>query len=374
MDRVLFVATYGDFLATFQLDNINLWQELGCEVQCAADFSDDKYNRYTERLDMIGIKRHQIDFLRTPYSVKNINAYIQLKTVMREEKITIVDSHNPVSSIISRLAANRVGISKVIYTVHGFFFYKGAPLLKHLIYKPVEYVMAFLTDMLIVTNEEDYEAAKKMHVRNSVHHVHGVGVDVDDIATMRINVRQKREEFGIPEDAFVVCSIGECIKRKNQESSLRAFSKVANSNMYYVIVGDGELYYHLRQLSKELGIEEQVIMPGYRKDASEILKASDLYIFPSFQEGLSVALMQAMAAELPVIASDIRGNVDCIENGKGGITIRPDDIDGMSKAILKIHDDRELAYKYGKYNSIKVKEFSKTVVRNENTHIFASLI
>lgn len=122
MERVLYVATYGDFFSSFQIDNMRLWQELGCEVHCAADFTDRNKNIFTERIDDLGVIKHQVDFVRTPLSFKNISAYMQLKKIMVDEKITILDTHNPVASILARVAANTIGIKKIMYTVHGFFF------------------------------------------------------------------------------------------------------------------------------------------------------------------------------------------------------------------------------------------------------------
>ena len=374
MEKVLYVATYGDFFASFQIDNMKLWQNLGCEVHCAADFTDKNYNRFTEKIDAIGVIKHQVDFVRTPYSLKNVNAYKQIKKILNDEKITILDTHNPVASILSRLAAKSVGIKKVMYTVHGFFFYKGASLKNNLLFKPVEFVMARLTDIIITTNLEDYEAAKKMKVRKKVYYVPGVGVDVDNIAELNVEKSKKRAEFGIPEDSFVMTSVGESIKRKNHETAIKAFARVHTSDMYYIVVGDGELYPYLKKLVKELDVEENVLLPGYRKDANEILKASDLYVFPSYQEGLSVALMQAMAAGLPVVASKIRGNVDCIIQGKGGITVQPDDIEGMSNAIVKLKNDMDLRNKFGAFNIQKVKEFSKEMVYEKNIIIFQDLL
>lgn len=374
MEKVLYVATYGDFFASFQIDNMKLWQNLGCEVHCAADFTDKNYNRFTEKIDAIGVIKHQVDFVRTPYSLKNVNAYKQIKKILNDEKITILDTHNPVASILSRLAAKSVGIKKVMYTVHGFFFYKGASLKNNLLFKPVEFVMARLTDIIITTNLEDYEAAKKMKVRKKVYYVPGVGVDVDNIAELNVEKSKKRAEFGIPEDSFVMTSVGESIKRKNHETAIKAFARVHTSDMYYIVVGDGELYPYLKKLVKELDVEENVLLPGYRKDANEILKASDLYVFPSYQEGLSVALMQAMAAGLPVVASKIRGNVDCIIQGKGGITVQPDDIEGMSNAIVKLKNDMDLRNKFGAFNIQKVKEFSKEKVYEKNIIIFQDLL
>ncbi|WP_160173145.1 glycosyltransferase [Streptococcus equinus] len=370
----MYVATYGDFFSSFQIDNMKLWQELGCEVHCAADFSDKNYNRFTDKIDAIGVKKHQVDFVRTPFSFKNIKAFFQLKRIMTNENINILDTHNPVASILSRIAANLIGIDKVMYTVHGFFFYKGASLKKNLLFKPVEFFMARLTDVLIVTNLEDYEAAKKMKVRENVYYVPGVGVATEEISNLSVNVSNKKKELGIPENSFVLCSVGECIKRKNHESAIRAFSKIYTPDMYYIVVGDGLLFEHLNALVKELKLEKNVLLPGYRRDANEILKISDLYLFPSYQEGLSVALMQAMAAGLPVVASRIRGNVDCIIDGKGGITVSPTDIDEMSNAISLLRHNNSIRSDFGNFNVEKVKEFSKVEVYKKNFQIFSSLI
>ncbi|HFU3962889.1 glycosyltransferase family 4 protein [Streptococcus suis] len=374
MERVLYVATYGDFFSSFQIDNMRLWQELGCEVHCAADFTDRNKNIFTERIDDLGVIKHQVDFVRTPLSIKNVSAYMQLKKILVDEKITILDTHNPVASILARVAANTVGIKKIMYTVHGFFFYKGAPLMKNLLFKPIEFAMARLTDVVVTTNLEDFEAAKLMKVRKKVYYVPGVGVDVDYITRLEVERSEKRKEFGIPENSFVISSVGESIKRKNHETAIRAFAKVYTPDMYYIVVGDGELHTYLKNIVKKLGVESNVILPGYRKDANAILKISDLYVFPSYQEGLSVALMQAMAAGLPVVASNIRGNVDCIINGKGGITASPTDVDGIANAIISLKNDSKLRSEFGNFNKKKVTEFSKQKVFEKNNDIFRTLI
>ena len=299
---------------------------------------------------------------------------MQLKKIMVDEKITILDTHNPVASILARVAANTIGIKKIMYTVHGFFFYKGAPLKKNLLFKPIEFAMARLTDVVVTTNLEDFEAAKLMKVRKKVYYVPGVGVDVDNITRLEVERSEKRHEFGIPENSFVISSVGESIKRKNHETAIRAFAKVYTPDMYYIVVGDGELHTYLKNIVKKLGVESNVILPGYRKDANAILKISDLYVFPSFQEGLSVALMQAMAAGLPVVASNIRGNVDCIINGKGGITASPTDVDGIANAIITLKNDSKLRSEFGNYNKKKVTEFSKQKVYEKNNDIFRTLI
>lgn len=374
MAKVLFVATYGDFLATFQLENIKLWKQLGCEVHCAANYEVERYNRFTGRLDEVGAVRHQLDFVRTPYSLKNFVVYKKLCKIIEDEQITVIDCHNPVPGILARFAALSHHIHKVVYTVHGFFFYKGAPRKNQMLYKPIEHFMARFTDALIVINKEDYEATKKMHIRGKSYYVHGVGVDLNELFGVEVNRREVREEFGIPDDAIVMISVGECIKRKNHEYAMRSFAKLDDPHSYYMIIGDGELLGYLKALSVELGIQDRVVFPGYRKDVSRIMKASDIYVFPSYQEGLSVALMEAMALGLPVIATAIRGNVDCIEDGKGGITVGIDEIPEMMDAMKKMLSDSDLRRQYGKYNQKKVKMFSQEVVLEENKKIFEHIL
>lgn len=374
MHKVLFIATYGDFFSSFQINNMKIWIDLGCEVHCVANFNEPRYNRFTNKIDNIGVIRHNIDFCRTPFTIKTFSFYKQLKDLMKSENVTIIDTHNPIVSVLSRLAAKSCYINKVVYTVHGFFFFKGCSLTKRLLYKPVEYIMARYTDVFIVTNLEDFDAAKKMKVRGKAYYIPGVGVDLDSIRNLNVNKTLKRKELGIPADAFVLLSVGECIKRKNHESAIRAFAQADIPNSYYIVVGDGELLEYLRALAHELSVGDKVIFPGYRSDANEILKIADLYVFPSFQEGLSVALMQAMVAGLPIVASDIRGNTDCVIDGKGGNLFKSDDIKKIKINIEKMYYELETLKKYGDYNYKRVEKFSKEVVEEKNKKIFASIL
>lgn len=175
--NVLFLATYGDFLATFELSNIKLWQELGCVVHCASNFSNKNYNLKTFKLDEIGVIRHEIGFERNPFKIENLIAYKQLVNLIQQEKIDIVDCHNAVIGAFARLAASKCKLNKVVYTPHSFFFYEGCPAKNKLIYKNVETYMARKTDLLVSINKEDYAASKKMPLRGKALYVPGVGVD-----------------------------------------------------------------------------------------------------------------------------------------------------------------------------------------------------
>lgn len=355
--NILFLATYGDFLATFELSNIKIWKSLGCKVFCASNFSDIDYNVKTHRLDEAGVSKIELKFARKPFSPENKSAYKKLVKIIKDNKIEIIDCHNAVIGAYARIAASQCGVKKVIYTPHSFFFYKGCPIKNNIIYKNVESYLARKTDLLISINKEDYEASLKMKIRGKALYVPGIGVDTKEM----FNLTAKREtycsEFCIPINAQIYISVGELISRKNHISAIKAFAKANLDNAYYIICGIGELESELESLIMELGMENRIKLLGYRLDVKSIMKISDVFLFPSFQEGLPVALMEAMACGLPCIASNIRGNVDLIDEGKGGLLFDPFDYKEMSGLIQNINGNLKLQKMYGEYNQEKIIPF-----------------
>lgn len=121
---------------------------------------------------------------------------------------------------------------------------------------------------------------------------------------------------------------------------IKTLSHIKNhKNIIYLIAGKGPLEKYLKEECKKLGIENQVKFLGFRKDIYEICKISDIYIFPSLQEGLPVALMEALYFNLPVICSNIRGNNDLIENNKNGFLVKNSIFEYKDKLDFLLKDD-----------------------------------
>lgn len=125
-----------------------------------------------------------------------------------------------------------------------------------------------------------------------------------------------RKEFGIPLNAKVILSVGEVNKNKNHKVGIEALAKLRDKNTYYVICGRGPLMEAHKELAQSMGVGDRVILTGYRTDVADFYKTADVFLFPSFREGLPVAVMEAMAAGLPCIASRIRGNVDLLRSSR----------------------------------------------------------
>ena len=352
--KILYVTTVSVTMGFFPA-HIQMLRDEGHTVELACNLDDP----LPEKVAELGCTTHHIPFSRSPLSGENVKAYRKLKKLLSEQHYDIVHTHTPNASAIVRLACRplrKQGI-KVFYTAHGFHFYDGAPLKNWLMFYPVEKFLSRWTDVLITINREDYQRAKeKFHAEKTVY-IPGVGLDTERFGTYNMR-EEKRLELGIPSDAKVLLTVGELNANKNQSVVIRAMAKLDDESLHYVLCGQGENERVLRLLAEELGVAERVHFLGFRKDVPEIDTAADIYLCPSFREGLNVSIMEAMASGLPVICSDIRGNRDLIEQEKGGLRCRPDDVDGFAQAIEALIESPEQRDDLGHYNRGAIVAFS----------------
>lgn len=300
--------------------------ESGHSVDIACNVTQELSSELLELVRTV----YNIPFNRSPLKVKNIEAYQNLKTISKETLYDIVHTHTPVASAIARMVFRKSN-SRVIYTAHGFHFYKGAPLINWIIYYPIEWWLSKYTDVLITINKEDYKRAQKSFKAKRIEYIPGVGINLDMFDSIN-NVReQKKKEIGIPVDDKLMLSVGELNENKNHEVVIKALSILDKPNIHYVICGDGLLYSRLSRLIVEYGLVNQVHLLGFRHDVKEIYLISDLFIFPSKREGLPVAFLEALLSGLPVVGSNIRGNSDLAELN---LPVKLLDFDTMSPKTL----------------------------------------
>ena len=333
--------------------------ELACNCDSPVDcFYDD-----------LGCKVHNIPFSRSPFNKSNLKSKKQLKKIVENGEYDIVHCHTPVAAMITRLAcrkARKKG-TKVIYTAHGFHFYKGAPKLNWLIYYPIEKICSYFTDVLITINKEDYALAQKRMKAKRVEYVPGVGIDVNKFANPGVTKEQKREELGIPQDAKLLISVGELNKNKNHETVIRA---IKDLDVYYIIAGRGDLHDYLQYLIDELNLSDRVKLLGQRTDVAELYVAADIFVFPSFREGLGLAAIESMAFGLPLVVADNRGTRDFCEKEVNGLFCNPLCPDDFAKAIETILKDRSLTETMQQANAKKAKDFDVAVINDMMLKIY----
>lgn len=324
MKKALLVAHVSDFVPQFEMNNVRILQKMGYEVHYATNFNNVSYRADKSFMDDSGIVCHHVDFERSPYCFReHKTACRQLKELFDKEGFSLLHCHTPVGGVLARYVARKYRKSglKIVYTAHGFHFYKGAPLKFWLLFYPIERILARKTDVLITLNTEDFKCAKKFcrHKKTRVEYIPGVGIDIDFWSGKELESgerekirKQIRQELGVSASEQMLISVGELIPRKNHEAVIRALKEKGSTDYKYFICGLGVLKEYLQQLIEELGLADRVTLLGYRRDIRELLYGADLFVFPSKQEGLPVALLEAMATGVKVAASDIRGNRDLL--------------------------------------------------------------
>lgn len=381
--KALIVTTVSGFVPQFEMNNVYILRKLGYQVHYASNFRIPAYGEDNERLKGTGIICHQVDFERSPYKVlAAVKAYLQMKNLLGRYDFSLLHCHTPMGGAVARLAATARKRGKkvekkmqdgegeyacpVIYTAHGFHFFKGAPLLNWLFYYPAERLLAHMTDILVTVNREDYYRAKKFHLRKrrpffektekgegesvkkQVFLINGVGIDLSKYRKVGELREAKRRELGLAADEFMMLSVGELTRGKNHRVVIRALAKLhgiekrtkgkfspldSQDKWKYFIAGKGAECERLEKLIERNGLKGYVILLGYRTDIGALLAAADCFIFPSKREGMPVALMEALAAGVPCIAADIRGCRELL--GKGEL-VRKNRVEDYCRIIYKL--------------------------------------
>ena len=348
--KVLIVASVVSFIEWFNKENVDyLNKTRKCELHIACNFDymedtdEERTRAYIDKIKREGVILHNIHFARSPFSSQNIDCYKRLKAIIEENHFDLIHVHTPTVSILTRLAARKARKegTTVMYTCHGFHFHNAAPKKNWMMFYPMERLMSRFCDYIVTINKEDFNRAKTFHAPN-VRYIPGVGVNINRIHDCKIDKRAYKRDIGVPEDCVLILSIGEMIERKNHEVIVRALAKVQNPNVYYAICGKGPLREHLEQLANELGVGDRVKFLGFRKDIPELCNTADISAFPSRIEGLGLAGIEAMAAGVPLVSSNVHGILDYVIDGKTGYALDPEDVDGFAKAISKLADDENL--------------------------------
>lgn len=375
MKKILFIATIENNILNIQIPFINYFQNKGYEVHVATKSGDRK-----RELEQNGIICHHIDFSRSPYSLTTTIALKQLIKVMRAHKYSLVHVHTPVGAFLGRLAARLTHTTPVLYTAHGFHFYKGAPLKNWLIYYPMEKLAARWTDGIVTINEEDLQLAKRFSLRcnNSVYFAHGVGLPVEQYKVYDDdNLRKKlREQMGYTGKDTLILTVAELNKNKNQTQIIKALKEILKHrpNVHLLLVGNGTMELKLKKLTNRLNIEANVQFLGYRKDIPELLYISDIFVLTSLREGLPRCIMEAMAAGKPVVATNIRGNRDLVKNTSNGYLVPVNNVEKTINALLSLVNDRKLAFKMGENGQEMIKAYAIENVLKEMDIIYNKLL
>ena len=375
--RALMYASVASMIQQFNMANIRLLLESGyevdvvCNLEQGSTITPEKIAAMRSELEGMGVRVIHVPIPRKISAIGEIiTSFRMSRQIIAQGEYSLIHCHSPIGSVLCRLAnrfSGRYGKAKMIYTAHGFHFFKGAPLLNWLIFYPMEWFCSWFTDVLITINHEDHDLASRQFRARQVAYVPGIGVDLEKYRTDSSGWAEKLAELGLCGADTILVSVGELSVRKNHEVVLRALAREQDPHYQYLICGLGPLKEQLEQLVEELGIRDRVHFLGYRNDIAQILNIANIYVFPSLQEGLPVALMEAMAAGKAVACSRIRGNTDLIEE-QGGTLFDPRSVDDCADAIGRmLNADYE---QMGRFNTQKILGFSRETVGRQMADLY----
>ena len=364
MPKLLLVANVSkEHIRKFHIPFILRMKDLGWQVDVAC-----RIDEAVPECD----RAYDLPCDRNPRNGGLGKSILLLRRVLRENDYDVVLCNTVVGSIIARVAAapfRRKGL-KVIYLNHGIHFFPGASLRRWLMGYPVETLLAFQTDMLITINSSDYDTAKK-HLRIPViEQIHGMGVDLSrfkESVPSAAERRQYRESLGIADDDLVLTYVAEIIENKNQTMLLDALTlireKVPNTKL--MLIGPVHDNGELEKLIAERNLREQVMLLGWRDDVPALLHSSDIYVASSKSEGLGLNLIEAMACDLPVVASRNRGHAETVDHGINGFLVEVNDSRAMAEKVLLLHGDDELRQRIVRRAHADIEKYEKEATLTE---------
>ena len=364
MGKKILITSTDLMMIQFLVPHVQNLAEKGWEVDVVCSVVGNRIGEVKSVLDGYAAV-HTVRLHRSPMNLENLKGYGDMKKIIVSGHWDVIWTNEPVMGVVTRLVAKKLrkAGTKVIYMVHGFHFYKGAPKLNWLVYYPIERWVSRFTDMIITINKEDYRRAQKFHA-DMVEYIHGIGVDTARLKKKELQT-DIRAELGLNDKDFIVMSAGELNKNKNHKVIIEAISQLEDKNIKYILCGKGAMRKKLEQLAEKYKITEQIFFLGYRKDVVDICSQADIFAFPSYREGLGLASLEAMYSGLPLIASRIRGVEDYVESGKSGYLCPPDDSCAFAGAIRKLKKDKEFRIRCGEYNRKAVIPYCLENVKKE---------
>lgn len=374
--KIFELSTVDITLYRFVLPLMKELRRYGFEVICGA-----KGLGYLDRLQEEGFKVYDIALSRSLNPAALLKAFFQLVQVFKKEQIDILHVHTPIASFIGRLAAFFAKIEIKVYTVHGFI------LKPRIFYYAEKFMARTLTDYMFTVNQEDLELAieHKFISADKAFNINSVGIDAEHFYPGRVDENAKeqlRESLNIRKDVPVIGYVGRIVKPKGVMDLVNAFVEIRKMiDCRLLLVGPldfderaGDIIIdEIRRVIQENRLEQDVILTGHREDIAELLSIMDIFVLPSYREGMPVSLLEAMAMEKAVIGTNIRGTKEEI-TAETGLIYEARDVSGLKKHLEFYLSNPEKAALMGKNARQRVlKEFDINRVVEKQVKVFLEL-
>ncbi|MGQ9682323.1 MAG: glycosyltransferase [Anaerolineae bacterium] len=344
MPRLLLVTTVAVTLRSFLLPFAEHYRARGWRVEAMAN-GVSACEVCQQAFDSVW----EVPWSRNPLSALLDGAACRrVREVCAKGRYDIVHVHTPVAAFVTRAALRDALLRpKVVYTAHGFHFYRGGPVLRNAVFQLAERLAGRWTDYLVVINHEDLAAARRLRLvpPERVVYMPGIGIDRETYSRKRVtpeDVLRVRTEMGLGTADPLVVVVGELSRRKRPQDALAALALMRHRSSHLAFVGDGPLRERLQQRAMALGVGSRVHWLGQRGDVPALLRAAQAGLLASEREGLARSVMEALSLEVPFVGADSRGIRDLLADGCG-LLVKVGDIAGMACALDWVLDHPEQA-------------------------------
>ncbi|MCM3790365.1 glycosyltransferase family 4 protein [Domibacillus indicus] len=368
---VLFITTISRTVQAFLIPHICYFLEQGYRVGIATNTEDEPLDHLTE----MGVTVHYVPFNRKVLCRKNWRAFKRIKKVSKD--YDILHLHTPVASFLARMAASRQ--HRILYMVHGFHFHEGGRSWTNWIYILAERAAGWRPQTVVVTNRDDLKAARRLLPNNKIHYVHGVGVDTEQFkkrVPSKEETRKQKVALGIAKHVRVLTHIAELNENKRQFDVIDACAlmRKERDDFMVLLVGSGEREEMIRQYIRSRQLDDHIKCLGFRSDIPDLLAITDIGLLVSIREGLPRSIMEMMASQIPVVATDIRGNRDLVENEETGFLVPVQTPEAIAEKCLFLLENKQLARQLGVKGREKIEAyFSLPAVLKEMEAIYKEL-
>lgn len=317
------------------------------------------------------------DLVRQINPLKDIKALFSIYKIIKKEKPLIVHTHSSKAGILGRFAAKLCKVNNIVHTIHGFGFNDTQNFLKKNLYIFLEKICARFSKILIPVSTENIKKGLKykIAVKEKYRYIK-LGIDIENFKNFK-SIPSLKQELNLLSSDILITTIGPFKPQKN----LPDFIKIANNiskkhiNFKFVIVGDGILRENFEKMIKDFGIEKNIFLLGWRRDISNILNSSDVFVMTSLWEGLPISTIEALSCGLVPIVNDVDGQREIIKDGINGFLIKPHDIKSAEEKILILYNDNKLKDRLSQNARNSIDEtFSINYMIKEHEKLYISIL
>ena len=307
---------------------------------------------FREKLHGQGTPTVEIDVIRRPIRpVWDFLGMVRLWRYLRKERYDIVHTHTSKAGFVGRLAARLAGVRIVVHTVHGFAFHEQSGTAAKKVYIVLERLAGHACNLLVTVSEYHRAAAQQLGIGRPGRLI-AIPNGIDPNRVAPTNTRDEvRAELGLRPDEIALMTIGRLADQKGIEFALEALSLMEpdlRQNIRLILAGVGPLADYLAGKAVELGVDNVVDFLGFRDDVGNLLAAGDIVLLPSLWEGLSITLLEAMAAEKPIVATTIPTNVEATRDGSCAVLVPAKDSVALARAISMVAADQQIREDLGR--------------------------